>query len=375
MQHDVQVRLIREALESIERGTPPMTEAFSRNDPSAYTSPERAQREREILFRDYPLVAGFSCMVKNPGDYFTDSLGAVPILVTRNAEGHLRAFANICRHRGSRLIDGCGAGAARFSCPYHGWSYDLDGRLRAIPEEAGFATLDREQRGLIPFPVEEKFGLVWVTPREGATIDVANHLGGLADDLASYRIDDFALAEQRVVRRKMNWKLVSDTFWEAYHIKVLHKPNIAPLFVKNLALYDGFGLCHRLVGIRNSIEKMRDVPEAKWDLIPHATILMNLFPNTICVMQSDHLETYRVFPVSTNESITEISVLTPPDDAENPKWKKVMDLLIGVVEQDFTMGEQIQRNFESGVLREVVYGRYEPALEHFHRAIRSALGE
>jgi hypothetical protein len=94
-------------------------------------------------------------------------------------------------------------------------------------------------------------------------------------------------------------------------------------------------------------------------------------------MQSDHVETYRAFPApdSVNESITEISVLTPPADAENPKWKKVMDLLVGVVEQDFAIGEQIQRNFESGVLREVVYGRYEPALEHFHRSIRSALGE
>ena len=238
-------------------------------------------------------------------------------------------------------------------------------------------TLNRESHGLVSFPVEEKFGLVWVTPRAGATIDVANYLGGLAEDLASYGIDDFVLAEQRIVRRNMNWKLVSDTFWEAYHIKVLHKSNIAPMFVKNLALYDGFGLSHRLVGIRNSIEKLRDLPEAKWDLIPHATILMNLFPNTICVMQSDHLETYRVFPVpgSVNQSITEISVLTPPADAENPKWKKVMDLLIGVVEQDFAIGEQIQRNFESGVLPEVVYGRYEPALEHFHRSIRMALGE
>jgi phenylpropionate dioxygenase-like ring-hydroxylating dioxygenase large terminal subunit len=377
MKHETQVRLIREALESIDRGAPPMTEAFTRNDPSAYTSPQRASREREILFREYPLVVGFSCRVKKPGDYFTDSLGPTPILATRNSEGQLRAFANVCRHRGSRLVEGCGSGAVRFSCPYHAWSYDTDGKLRAIPEEAGFATLDRESRGLVSFPVEEKFGLVWAMAREGGHINVEKYLGGLAEDLASYGIDDFALADQRVVRRNMNWKLVSDTFWEAYHIKVLHKSNIAPLFVKNLALYDGFNLSHRLVGIRNSIEKMRDLPESKWDLVPHATILMNLFPNTICVMQSDHVETYRVFPMagSTNESITEVSVLTPPDDAENPKWKKVMDLLVGVIEQDFAIGEQIQRNFESGVLREVVYGRYEPALEHFHRSIRTALGE
>jgi phenylpropionate dioxygenase-like ring-hydroxylating dioxygenase large terminal subunit len=377
MQHATQVRLIREALASLDRGAPPMTEAFTRNDPSAYTSLDRAKREREILFREYPLVVGFSSRVKQPGDYFTDALGPTPILVTRNPGGELRAFANICRHRGSRLVDGCGSGAARFSCPYHAWSYDTDGKLRAIPEEAGFANLDRESHGLVSFPIDEKFGLVWVTPREGATIGITKYLGGLSDDLASYAIDDFALAAQRVVRRAMNWKLVSDTFWEAYHIKVLHRSNIAPMFVKNLALYDAFNLSHRLVGIRNSVAQMRELPEEQWDLIPHATILMNLFPNTICVMQSDHLETYRVFPVpgTVNESITEVSVLTPPGDTENPKWKKVMDLLTGVIEQDFAIGEQIQRNFESGILREVVYGRYEPALDHFHRSIRSALGE
>ena len=377
MKHETQVRLIREALESIDRGSPPMTESFTRNDPKAYTSPERARRERDILYREYPLVAGFSCRVKKPGDYFTDSLGPTPILVTRNNDGELRAFANICRHRGSRVVEGYGSCAARFSCPYHAWSYDTDGKLRAIPDEAGFATMDRESRGLVRFPVEEKFGLVWVRPVEGATIDVEKHLGGLAEDLASYGIDDFALADQRLVRRNLNWKLMSDTFWEAYHIKVLHKNNIAPIFVKNLALYDGFNLCHRLVGVRSSIEKLHGLPQAEWSLIDHATILMNFFPNTICVMQSDHLETYRVFPVagSVNQSVAEISVLAPPADSENPRWTKAMDLLVGVVEQDFGIGEQIQGNFESGTLREIVYGRYEPALEHFHRSIRRALGE
>jgi phenylpropionate dioxygenase-like ring-hydroxylating dioxygenase large terminal subunit len=315
--------------------------------------------------------------VKNPGDYFADALSPVPILVVRNHRAELRAFANICRHRGSRLAEGCGSQAAGFICPYHAWNYDTDGNIVAIPDEFGFEGLDRGAHALVRFPVEERYGLVWVLPSAEAKMDLDLHLGGLREDLASYGIDDFALVEQRVLRRKMNWKLVSDTFWEAYHIKVLHKSTVAPLFVRNLALYDGFGLCHRLIGIRNSIEKLRDIPEAKWDLVPHATILMNLFPNTICVMQSDHVETYRVFPARDriDESITEVSVLTPPADSKNPKWSKVMDLLVGVIEQDFAVGEQIQRNFESGVLNEVVYGRYEPALEHFHAAIRRALGE
>jgi phenylpropionate dioxygenase-like ring-hydroxylating dioxygenase large terminal subunit len=376
MRHDEQVRLIRLALESIQRGSPPLEETYTRNDPRAYVSETRAIRERDILFHNYPIVAGFSSRVRDPGDFFADDLSPIPTLVARGEDGRLRAFANICRHRGSRLASGNGSGANRFVCPYHAWSYDLEGKLRAIPEEYGFAGIDKERHCLTAFPVEERYGLVWVLPSGGA-LDIESYLGAMATDLDTYNISDFAVADQRVVRRRMNWKLVSDTFWEAYHIKMLHRTTVAPLFVRNLALYDGFGMNHRLVGIRNSIESLRGKPEPEWDLVPHATILMNLFPNTICVMQSDHVETYRVFPADgkVNESFTEVTVLTPPHDSANSRWKKIMDLLIGVIEQDFEVGENIQRNFESGAINEVVYGRYEPALEHFHRAIRRALGE
>jgi phenylpropionate dioxygenase-like ring-hydroxylating dioxygenase large terminal subunit len=197
-------------------------------------------------------------------------------------------------------------------------------------------------------------------------------LAGLGDDIDAYGIGTFAHQETRVVRRRMNWKMVSDTFWEAYHIKVLHAGNVGPLFVKNLAMFDAFGRNHRYVGVRKSIEKLRDLPEEKWDLVPHATLLMNLFPNTILVMQSDHAEVYRVFPTAhANESVTAISILAPEP---SPKWSRTMDLLLGVVDQDFTIGESIQHNFESGAIRKVMYGRYENALEHFHRSIREALG-
>jgi Ring hydroxylating alpha subunit (catalytic domain) len=167
---------------------------------------------------------------------------------------------------------------------------------------------------------------------------------------------------------------MSDTFWEAYHIKVLHAQNVAPLFVKNLAMFDAFGRNTRYIGVRKSIEKLRDLPQEKWDLIPHTTILMNLFPNTILVMQSDHAEIYRIFPAGAHvgESVATVSILA---SEPSPKWSRTMDLLLGVVDQDFTLGEGIQHNFESGAVRKVMYGRYENALEHFHRSIREALGE
>lgn len=374
MKHSTQVSLIHQIFDAIDSGAPPMAERFTRNDTSAYTSPQRAAREREVLFRNHPIVAGFSSQIPNAGDYLTEDLAPVPILVARNASGELRAFINICRHRGAKLVAGCGNTAKLFSCPYHAWSYDTDGRLVAIPDDYGFEGLDRAASGLVALPVAEKYGLIFVTPTPGDSINIDAILAGLDEDIESYGIGSFAHQETRVVRRRMNWKLVSDTFWEAYHIKVLHAQNVAPLFVKNLAMFDAFGRNTRYIGVRKSIEKLRDLPEDKWDLLPHATILMNLFPNTILVMQSDHAEVYRIFPSGAHvgESVTAISILAPE---ASPKWSRTMDLLLGVVDQDFTLGEGIQHGFESGAIRKVTYGRYENALEHFHRSIREALGE
>src|SRR5271168_3716231 len=148
MKHSTQVNLIHQIFDAIDRGMPPMAERFTRNDTSAYTSPERAAREREVLFRHHPIVAGFSSQIPNPGDYLIEDLAPVPILVVRNASGELRAFVNICRHRGAKLVGGCGTGAKRFSCPYHAWSYDTDGRLVAIPDDYGFEGLDPAARDL-----------------------------------------------------------------------------------------------------------------------------------------------------------------------------------------------------------------------------------
>jgi phenylpropionate dioxygenase-like ring-hydroxylating dioxygenase large terminal subunit len=374
MEHASQVRLIRTALEAIDRGEPPLEEHFTRNRADAYTSHERAAREREILFKGHPIVVGFSSEIPNPGDFLSEDLAPVPIMIVRAKDGGLRAFANICRHRGSRLVNECGSGAERFVCPYHAWTYDLDGRLIAIPDEIGFEGLDHSTRGLVALPVAERHGLIFVHPTPGAPLDAGQTLDGLDADIASYGIGRFIHAESRAVTRRMNWKLASDTFWEAYHIRVLHAANVAPLFVRNLALFDPFGRNHRLVGVRKSIEKLRAMPEDKWDILPHATILMNIFPNTVLVMQTDHAEVYRIFPDHDhpNHCTTVVSVLAPEP---SPKWTKTLDLLLGVVEQDFAIGEGIQRNFESGAIRETVYGRYEGALEHFHRSIREALAE
>ena len=377
MDHATQVRLIREAFAAIDRGQAPLGEAIAFNDPRVYFDPERAAREREVLFRRHPVVVGFSSQVREPGDFVTDDLPPTPVVVVRQKDGSLRAFANICRHRGSKLAWGCGRGANGFTCRYHAWSYELDGRVETIPDDYGFTGVDRERHHLIELPVAEKHGLVWVRPTPGEPVDVSSILGGLGEDLDRYGIPTYELLDTRMVRRRMNWKLMSDTFWEAYHIKILHRRTVGPLFPRNLGLFQAFGRSHRFAGIRRTIETLREQPEESWTLVPHSTILMNLFPNTVFIMQSDHAEAYRVFPDPDRpgEAQMAVSILVPPGTAKDPQWAKTMDLIVGVLDEDFTVGETIQRNFESGLADRVVYGRFEQALDHFHRSVREALAE
>ena len=375
MKRETQIALVREALRAFETGVPPLYEGVMPNDPSIYVSAERFAREREIVFRRFPLVAGFGTEIPDPGDWMADAHAPVPTIVVRQADGTLKAFWNVCRHRGTRIAEGCGKGAKGFSCPYHAWSYDLDGRLESVPDEVGFEGIDRSRFGLVEIPVAERHGLVWVLPEPGGRIDPDEVLAGLGEDLAGYGFEAFRPRCRRLLRNRINWKLASDTFWEAYHLKVLHRKTISSLFLRNVGLFQPFGRNHRFVATRSSVLGLRDRPESEWDLLPHATILMNLFPNTVLIMQSDHAELYRIFPVAgrVDESVTDVTIFAPGE--EDPWWNEAMDLLVGVIDEDYAISETIQRNFGARTIDRVVYGRYEAALAHFHASLREALDE
>ena len=155
-------KIIQEILDMAERKTTHMLPEVMENPVTRYTDPAQAAREIEVLFRQFPIVMGHASDVAQPGDFFTHDATGVPVLVTRDNDGTLRAFLNVCRHRGAR-VEGKECGHARtFSCPYHSWTYGLDGKLRGIPQPAGFEGVDRSKLGLVELPAWERFGLIWV---------------------------------------------------------------------------------------------------------------------------------------------------------------------------------------------------------------------
>ena len=252
MEHATQVALTRRVLDFVDRNTTELADAIYLNPTATYTCPKQAERERELLFRGHPLFFGLSCELPKPGDYRADDLSGVPVLVVRAGDGRLRAFLNVCRHRGAKVATGSGSGKRMFVCPYHAFTYDLEGRLMKLHAE-GFPGVTCEERSLVPIPVAEKHGLIWVQASPGGAIDVDELLGGLGPEMASYKLDTYSHYKTATLAKDMNWKLVIDTFLETWHVATLHRDTIGSIFQPNVNVFDAFGRNGRMIIPRRSI--------------------------------------------------------------------------------------------------------------------------
>ena len=384
MDHGTQVKILKRLLAHVDANTTSLADAPWRNDVATFTSPERLADEASVLFRTYPLLMGLSADWSKPGDFRTDDFAGVPILITRNRAGQLRAFLNVCRHRGAKVANGCGKTSV-FSCPYHAWTYDLEGRLRGIPEESSFPGVRAERPGLTPLPVCEKYGMVWVipTPADDLAIafDIEPWLGGLGPEFASYGFGTYHFYDRREVPETMNWKILVDTFHESYHIGFLHRDTLTDILHTNVADFEPFGPNHRLVFPRKKLARLKGQPEASWDLMWNTATIYTLFPNTVFVTQGDHIEVHRIFPREgrADRAVMETALYVPkaPTTAEERQhWDKNMDLFMKVVmTEDFPAGRSMQIGFGSGAQTHVVYGQNEPAMIHYHRSVEAALSQ
>jgi len=379
MEHSLQVELAREVFKHLDAGTTCLADAVSTNPIVNYTDLDRLEREVQTLFRRYPLMMGLGCRIPEPGDYFTDGNCGVPILIVRDSDGKVRAFLNVCRHRGAQVAVGCGHMKRNFVCPYHGWSYDDQGKLVGIPDDRNFEGVDRDAHGLVALPACERFGCIWVQPDPVGSFDIDKELAGLGPELASYGFGDYHHYTTRILRRQMNWKMLIDTFLESYHFAVLHTQTVAPIFLHNVCLFHPFGSHMRETLPRQSINDMRRLPEREWDLVKHTALVYILFPNSVIVMQSDHAEVWRVFPIDhkVDECVALLDFYIPEpatSESAHEHWRRNIDLTLRTVEEeDFPIGEGIQRGLRSGAQTHVTYGRNEPALQHWQRSVAAAV--
>ena len=197
-----------------------------------YRTPEFYRAERRAIWSREWLLVGHISQLREPGDYVSMRIAGEPIAVVKGADGELRGFSNVCRHRAARILDGAGNCGKAIRCPYHGWTYGLDGRLLAVPEKTGFPGFDRDENGLWPVHVGVASGFVFANlSPEPEPLEAA--LGPFSEWLAPYRPERLVRYQSGSSVLPINWKNSIDNFLEGYHVPVGHPGLLRLLDYKN----------------------------------------------------------------------------------------------------------------------------------------------
>jgi phenylpropionate dioxygenase-like ring-hydroxylating dioxygenase large terminal subunit len=380
---DTQTALIDRVLAHMEHGAglQPVHEVETEWPVDYYYDPDRYAREVEMV-RRHPFVAAHASQLAEPGDFVTTTVCERPIVVCRTQEGELRAFLNVCRHRGSELVgEPCGAKLRKIVCPYHAWTYELDGRLSHVPDrERSFPALDVRDRGLVGLAAEERHGLVWVIPDPAGTAAVGDpfverFLGPELDaELADYRIGEYAVYRQDAWDAEFNWKCGTESFLENYHFSTLHRASTYPIFLNNMGFCHRLGTHFRAVAPKRSIQELREADREKWDLRPNATVMYLLFPSTCLFVEKDHFNLLHVAPAGLNRSkATRTHLVRRLSPRLVEYWDANIEVFMSAVREDFDVCESMQRGFRSGANAEVLFGRNEFGCHEYRECIEQAL--
>ena len=349
-----------------------------------YTDPARFEAERREVFRKAPLLAGLSCEVAEPGDVMLFDGAGPGILIVRNREGVLNAFLNMCTHRASRLVSDCDR-RKLITCPFHGWTFDLDGALVGLPGETAFEGIDRATRGLIRVPVAEWGGMVFVKATAGdERIDVEHWLGDMGPQLLHLDLAGAKLIKHSRVETEANWKYCLDTYGEGYHFAALHPTTFGTRTISNVILYDHFAPHYRVNFTNQGYLDLVDRDERDWPVTPYGGSHL-VFPNSIVYgapMEGGGgmIGMYRVYPGDVvRRSFTVMSTYRAADaPAETPDQAFIdnHDFIQQVVTtEDYSVSKEGQRNLEYAPEGfQLVYGRNEIALQNTHRTLAAMTG-
>jgi Rieske 2Fe-2S family protein len=321
-----------------------------------YTDPEIFRREQERLFESMWFCAVRGSDLDRPGAFRTVRVGRESVIVTRNRSGGLRAFLNVCRHRGARLCtEESGEVRRSLQCPYHAWTYDLDGRLIAAPNLAKMPDVDRTAHGLVTVHLREWLGYAWVCLAdeppsfEETVIGAAVERLGDRASIERYGTENLALGRRITYDVKANWKLIVENFMECYHCATIHPEltEVLPEFAAGYAAqyYVGHGaeFAEEVKGFTvdgsAGFARLPDVTEEQdrryYAITVRPTVFINLVP--------DHVILHRMFPLAEDRTVVECDWLYAPEVvASGADVSRSVELFHRVNAQDFDACERTQ---------------------------------
>ena len=383
MRHDVQVALMKQLIERLDAGTNVDAGQIRAQSTSTYTDPAQAELERQLFFRGTAQCVGLSGDLPEPRSFITSNDVGVPILATRNAAGQFQAFINSCRHRSAIVETEARGTKRRFTCPFHAWTYDPDGALVGLPRPDHFGEVDTECLGLKPLPAEERHGLLFVHPDPDATLNLDELLGAwFNDEFSTWGFDKLVPINRDAYDTACNWKLAMDTFGETYHFSSLHKDTLFNSFHGNVQCYDddadAGGHSHRMILCRRDIDQMRHLPEDEWDITVAGLPVYWIFPNVILMPFRAGVFLVRAYPDRNDPGrhVSRIDFYMKPElqNATGPEALEIQEFIQTIAQgfaeiirdEDYVMGESQQAAANAGALDEILFGRNEPALHHYH---------
>jgi phenylpropionate dioxygenase-like ring-hydroxylating dioxygenase large terminal subunit len=344
---------------------------------SSYTDASRFDAELKAVFRKVPVLAGPSAMLSKPREYLNIDITGMPVLLTRTKEGIVHAFANVCRHRGMKLCQSRDpVGAPRIVCPYHAWTYDLDGRLVGMPRSEIFPGLSKQELGLRKLACVEAGGLIWVGLDPHEPPDFTGVQGELAADFDAFNMRNLFLFDKATFKVNANWKLIMDSMLDSYHVTRLHKDSLARFGVDSENMIDRIGPHIRNAAHRGNFDPA-NISDRHGEMRQMMVFSYIPFPNGIIVVSPHYISLGVVRPVANDRTEVDYYQLydrPPRDERIAGKMRQAFDLMEQVfAKEDYWAAEMCDRGLRSGTLDQVQLGGMEVQIRMFHEAVNDCL--
>jgi phenylpropionate dioxygenase-like ring-hydroxylating dioxygenase large terminal subunit len=350
-----------------------------------YYDPEFFEAEKKAFLRAAPQVVCHESEIREPGEWRTIEYLGESVIVIRGDDGEARAFSNVCRHRGSRLVDGTAGCAKVLTCPYHAWSYSREGRLVGVPHRSEYPGLQPENFSLFPVALENWHGFLFVALEPGAP-SVAEMMAPYEAEVTPYRFEDLRVIGRVTLRpRSLNWKTIADNYSDHLHIPVGH-PGLSRLFERNYRI-EAKEHVDRMEGdlvekpsasamerayqtFLPPVEHLPATHQRKW-------LYYKLFPNVAFDIYPDQVDFMQFLPVSATETVIREIGYAIPDDRREMKAARYLNWMINrrVNAEDTELITRVQLGMQSPAYRPGPLGTSEVCLRSFSKKLRKLIPE